>query len=424
MATISAPESNQLDFQIERKCRFCDHDLTHSFVDLGLSPPCENVRLPADMDKQEVFFPLHVFLCDSCWLVQLREYIAPDDIFVEYAYFSSMSESWLAHARKYADDMVARFGLDSSNQVIEIASNDGYLLQNFVRMKIPALGVEPAINVARVGEEKGVRSINKFFGVQTAKEIVADGIRADLLLGNNVLAHVPDLNDFVGGMKVVLSPQGVITMEFPHLLRLMENRQFDTIYHEHYSYLSLLTVQKVFEHHGLRVFDVQELASHGGSIRVFATHEECSQHPRLDAVDNLLRTELAAGLNTLGAYQAFRGEVEALKFDILSFLIKAKREGKTVAGYGAPGKGITLLNYCGIRSDLMPFTVDRNEYKQGTFMPGTGIPVFSPDYLRDVKPDYVFILPWNLKKEIMQQMEDIRSWGSKFVVPIPALEVL
>lgn len=417
-------ETDTGEVGIVRNCRFCGNDLEHTFIDLGMSPPCENVRRPEDMDLHEVFYPLHVFVCDQCWLVQLREYVSPDDIFVEYAYFSSMSDSWLEHARRYTDEMVERFSLNESDQVVELASNDGYLLQNFVRLGIPALGVEPAKNVAKVGEKKGVPSINKFFGCETATEMCNDGIRANLLLGNNVLAHVPDLNDFVGGMKILLADNGVITMEFPHLLQLMDNNQFDTIYHEHYSYLSILTVEKVFAHHGLRLFDVQELPTHGGSLRIFATHEESTNHLRTDAVDALLSREREAGLDTIESYRSFRGQVEELKLDILEFLIKAKREGKTVAGYGAPGKGITLLNYCGIRNDLMEFTVDRNQYKQGTFMPGTGIPVFEPDYMRTQKPDYVFILPWNLKHEIMKQMSGIREWGGKFVVPIPNLEIL
>ena len=410
--------------KMTRSCRFCSHQLKHTFIDLGMSPPCESVRRPEDVDLQEVFYPLHVFVCDQCWLVQLREYIPPDEIFVEYAYFSSMSDSWLAHARDYCETMVKRLGLTDENQVVEIASNDGYLLQNFVRLGIPALGIEPARNVAKVGEEKGVPSVNKFFGCQTAKELCADGIKADLLLGNNVLAHVPDLNDFVGGMKILLAEDGVITMEFPHLLQLMVNKQFDTIYHEHYSYLSILTVEQVFEHHGLRLFDIEELATHGGSLRIYATHQESQGHRRGTALDSIRQQELAAGLDSLASYESFCHEVEQLKLDILEFFIDAKRKGKTVAGYGAPGKGITLLNYCGIRSDLMRFTVDRNPYKQGTYMPGTGIPVFEPGRIRSEKPDYVFILPWNLKSEIVDQMSGIRDWGGKFVVPIPSLEIL
>ena len=321
-----------LEQAMVRACRFCGNHLQHTFIDLGMSPPCESVRRPEEMDSPETFYPLHVFVCEQCWLVQLREYIAPEDIFVEYAYFSSMSESWLAHARRYVDAMVERFELNASHQVVEIASNDGYLLQNFVRLGIPALGVEPAKNVAKVGEEKGVPSVNKFFGVQTAQELVKRGSHADLLLGNNVLAHVPDLNDFVGGMKILLAQDGVITMEFPHLLELMNNNQFDTIYHEHYSYLSMITVEDVFGKHGLRVFDVEELSTHGGSLRVYATHSETTKHTRSESVNRLLEREREARLDSLESYQDFTAKIETLKLDILQFLIQAKREGKVVAG--------------------------------------------------------------------------------------------
>ncbi|MEM8735729.1 MAG: class I SAM-dependent methyltransferase, partial [Planctomycetota bacterium] len=398
--------------------------LDQTFIDLGMSPPCENVRRPEEMDSVEYFYPLHVFVCEKCWLVQLREYIAPEDIFREYAYFSSMSDSWLKHAKDYAEKMIDRFALGSDHQVIEIASNDGYLLKNFVASGIPALGVEPALNVAEVGRQNGVPSINEFFGCAVAEKLVAEGTKADLLLGNNVLAHVPDLNDFVGGLKILLAEDGIVTMEFPHLWELMENRQFDTIYHEHYSYLSALTVQRVFAHHGLKLFDVEQLPSHGGSLRIYATHDECLKHKSTGAVERLIEFELGKGLGTLEAYQSFKEEVEGLKWDVLQFLINAKKSGKRVVGYGAPGKGVTLLNYIGIRSDLLEFTVDRNEYKQGTFVPGTGIPVFAPQAILEQKPDYVLILPWNLKKEIMEQMKAIREWGGQFVVPIPSLEVI
>lgn len=409
---------------LERKCRFCGSASLHTFVDLGMSPPCESVRRPEEMDFPEVYYPLHVFVCDQCWLVQLREYIPPDEIFTEYAYFSSMSDSWLEHAKKYVEEVVPRFGLSEASQVIEIASNDGYLLKNFVTRGIPALGIEPAANVAKVAETNGIKSLVRFFGSETAQQLVSQGTQADLLLGNNVLAHVPDLNDFVGGLKILLNDEGVITMEFPHLLQLMNNNQFDTIYHEHYSYLSLLTVEQVFQHHGLRIFDVDELRSHGGSLRIYATHTACKCHEPTASLDRVIKDELNAGLNRLGSYQAFRTQIENLKLDIMTFLIDAKRRGKTVAGYGAPGKGITLLNYCGIRCDLIAYTVDRNPYKQGTFMPGTGIRIHSPDYLREQKPDYVFILPWNLKSEIIDQLSDLKDMGCKFVIPIPELTVI
>lgn len=399
--------------------------MTNTFVDLGMSPPCENVRRPEEMDTAEVFYPLHVFVCDQCWLVQLREYIAPEQIFREYAYFSSMSQSWLDHAARYAADMTERFSLGPQSQVIEIASNDGYLLQNFVQAEIPALGIEPATNVAAVAEkQRGVPSVNEFFGVELAEQLAARGTQADLLLGNNVLAHVPDINDFVGGLQRLLKKSGVITMEFPHLWELMVNRQFDTIYHEHYSYLSLIAVEKIFARHGLRLFDVQRLQTHGGSLRIFATHEDDQTHAEQSTVAELLEFEREQKLDELSAYQRFDSEIQSLKCDILEFLIQAKRDGKKVAGYGAPGKGVTLLNYCGIRNDLLQFTVDRNEYKQGTYVPGTGIPVFEPQRIMEEKPDYVFILPWNLKDEIMTQMSQVREWGGKFVVPIPELSIV
>lgn len=408
-----------------RCCRFCSAPLGQTFVDLGMSPPCENVRRPEEMDTAEVFYPLHVFVCDQCWLVQLREYIAPEQIFREYAYFSSMSQSWVDHAARYATAMTERFSLDTQSQVIEIASNDGYLLQNFVKANVPALGIEPATNVAKVAEvERGVSSVNEFFGVSLAEQLVSRGTQADLLLGNNVLAHVPDINDFVGGLKRLLKPEGVITMEFPHLWELMVNRQFDTIYHEHYSYLSLISVEKIFAHHGLRLFDVERLQTHGGSLRIYAAHAENQTHSRQPAVAELLRFEREQNLEDLVAYQRFDSEIQSLKCDILEFLIQAKRDGKKVAGYGAPGKGVTLLNYCGIRNDLLSFTVDRNEYKQGTFVPGTGIPVFAPNRIAEERPDYVFILPWNLKDEIVSQMSHVREWGGKFVVPIPELAII
>ena len=425
MSTVSSYSLTDLNVEdgVQRPCRFCNTQLTHTAIDLGASPLCENVRRPEEMDQPETYFPLRVFVCDECWLVQLREYVAPDKIFTEYAYFSSNSDSWLQHAEKYCEHVTKRFGLGPEQQVVEIASNDGYLLQNFVQSGIPALGVEPAANVAEVARAKGVKTVVKFFGVETARELVADGYSADLLLGNNVLAHVPNLNDFVGGLKLLLKPDGVITMEFPHLLQLVEQNQFDTIYHEHYSYLKVLTVSKIFGQHGLRIFDVQELKSHGGSLRVFATHQDNKTHQIFASVDRIKTQEREAGLDSLTAYHAFRERVSALKMKILEFLIQAKKTGKRVAGYGAPGKGITLLNYCGIRADLIGYTVDRNKYKQGTFVPGTGIPVLSPETLEKDQPDYVFILPWNLKQEIMSQV-DAAKWGGKFVVPIPHLEII
>jgi hypothetical protein len=371
----------------------------------------------------ERFYPLHAFVCEKCFLVQLGEYVSPEEIFTEYAYFSSYSDTWLAHAHDYTELMVDRFGLDAKTQVVELASNDGYLLQYFVQKGIPVLGVEPAANVAREAEKKRIRTVVKFFGRATAHELTGQGFSADLLLGNNVLAHVPDLNDFVGGMKILLKPQGVITMEFPHLVRLMEENQFDTIYHEHFSYLSFSTVEAVFAAHGLTLFDVDELPTHGGSLRIYGCHAEDSSKSVFERVKLLKEREKSWGIRNLDVYQAFGDKVKASKREILKFLIEANNAEKSVVGYGAPGKGNTLLNYCGIRGDLIQYTVDRNPYKQGKFTPGTHIPIYPPEKIKETKPDFVFILPWNLKNEIAQQMDFIREWGGRFVVPIPQLKV-
>jgi 2-polyprenyl-3-methyl-5-hydroxy-6-metoxy-1,4-benzoquinol methylase len=382
--------------------------------------PLSNAYLTREQTHQmEPFFPLHAFVCDQCFLVQLEEFEAPDHIFSDYAYFSSYSDLWLAHAKAYVQLMQQRFALNPASQVVEIASNDGYLLQYFKQSGIPVLGVEPAANVAKVAVEKGIPTTVKFFGVNTAKELVAEGMQADLLLGNNVLAHVPDLNDFVAGMKILLKPEGVITMEFPHLLQLMQHNQFDTIYHEHFSYFSLLTVEQVLAAHGLTLFDVDELSTHGGSLRIYAKHAEDSTKAVEQSVVTLKQREFAAGLNQIGAYAAFSEQVMETKRKLLDFLIAAKQAGKQVVGYGAPAKGNTLLNYCGIRSDFIDYTVDRSPHKQGKFLPGTHIPVMSPDHIKQTKPDYLLILPWNLKEEVMAQMAYIREWGGKFVVPIP-----
>jgi SAM-dependent methyltransferase len=405
-------------------CRFCGVPLRHTFVNLGMSPLCESYRSAEQMDEMEPFYPLHVYVCGECFLVQLPEYVAPEQIFTEYAYFSSYSDSWLAHAREYVDRITQRFQLSAQHQVVEVASNDGYLLQYFMSRGIPVLGIEPAANVAEAAIRKGIPSIVKFFGVNTAEELVAEGKRADLLLGNNVLAHVPDLNDFVAGLKVLLAPAGVVTMEFPHLMRLMEGNQFDTIYHEHFSYLSLLTVDRVFAAHGLRLFDVEELPSHGGSLRIFACHRDCDAHGVLPSVKELIEREVSAGLDNLEHYRAFDEQVKETKRKLLEFLIRLKREGKTIAGYGAPGKGNTLLNYCGIRTDFIDYVVDRNPYKHGKFLPGTGIPIFPPEHLAETKPDYVLILPWNLKQEIAQQLSYIDEWNARLFVPIPEVQVL
>lgn len=408
----------------QRPCRFCAKPLTLSFADLGMSPPSNAYLKPAQLGRVEKFYPLHAWVCESCLLVQLEEFETPEQIFSDYAYFSSYSESWLAHARDYTAMMIKRFGLGAKSRVVEIASNDGYLLQYFVAAGVQVLGVEPAANVAKVAEEKGVSTLIKFFGTETAKGLVAQGKQANLLLGNNVLAHVPDLNDFVAGMKVLLAPDGVITMEFPHLLRLIQENQFDTIYHEHFSYFSFLTVREVFAKHGITLFDVEELPTHGGSLRIFGRHTEDAARVVLPAVDDLLARERAAGLDNIDTYRAFEEQVKETKRRLLEFLIAAKRSGKTVVGYGAPAKGNTLLNFCGVRSDFIDYTVDLSPHKQGHFLPGVHIPIYEPDRIRATRPDYVLILPWNLKDEVMKQMADVCKWGGKFVVPIPEVRVL
>ena len=403
-------------------CRFCATPLTHTFCDLGMTPLSNSYLAADELQLTEPFYPLHAYVCSECFLVQLDEFASPQEIFSEYAYFSSFSDSWLEHCRNYTQLMKSRLGLDTSSLVIEIASNDGYLLQYFVDVGIPVLGVEPAANVAAVAMDKGIPTIVKFFGTETAKEMADADQPADLVLGNNVLAHVPDINDFVAGMAIVLKPDGVITMEFPHLLQLMQNNQFDTIYHEHFSYLSLLSVEQIFAKHGLQVFDVDELPTHGGSLRIYA--RLAGKEPVSDNIIGIRQTEAGAGLSRLETYAAFGEKVEETRRRLLEFLVTAKRDGKRVAAYGAPAKGNTLLNYCGIRQDLIDFTVDRSPAKQDRFLPGTHIPVYAPEKLSDAKPDYVLILPWNIKDEIMDKMRHIRDWGGKFVVPIPAVEVL
>ncbi len=405
------------------RCRFCATPLRETFVDLGLSPLCENYIPAARLTEPEVLYPLHSFVCEKCFLVQLPEHVSAQQIFEEYAYFSSYSDSWLAHARRYVEMISDRLRLGPGSLVIEIASNDGYLLQYFKEGSIPVLGVEPAKNVAKVAIEKGIPSVTEFFGCATATKLLNEGKRADLLLGNNVLAHVPDINDFVAGIKILLAPGGVVTMEFPHLVRLVEENQFDTIYHEHFSYLSFTTVEQIFAAHGLTLFDVEELASHGGSLRIYGKHSANDGHLVTDRVEALKESEAAWGVNDLARYRAFGRSVEATKRDILRFLIDAKEAGKAIAGYGAPGKGNTLLNYCGIRTDLLDYTVDRNPYKHGKYTPGTRIPIYPPERIKETKPELIFILPWNLKKEIIEQNAFVREWGGQFVVPIPKAEL-
>jgi len=404
-------------------CRFCGTKLEHTFVDLGMSPLCESFLPKEQLNQMEAFYPLHAYVCGNCFLVQLEVYVTPEHIFSDYAYFSSYSDSWLAHAKKYTDQMVERFRIGAKSFVVELASNDGYLLQYFAEKRVPVLGVEPAANVAAVAEKKGVPSLVKFFGRETARELVAEGKGADLLLGNNVLAQVPDLNDFVAGMKILLKPTGVITMEFPHLQRLIEENQFDTIYHEHFSYFSFVTAEKIFAEHGITLFDVEELPTHGGSLRIYGRHAEDSLKPVTQRATDLRAREEEAGTMRLETYSRFAEQVKETKRKLLEFLIAAKRSGKRIAGYGAPGKGNTLLNYCAIRTDFLDYTVDRNPYKHGRFLPGTHVPIFSPERIQQTKPDYLLILPWNLKDEIIKQNAFIREWGGKFVVPIPEVQV-
>jgi hypothetical protein len=390
-----------------------------------MSPLCETFLTAEQLDSMEPFYPLHVMVCSKCYLVQINEYVKPDDIFTEYAYFSSFSTAWLKHCEDYVAMISERLRLDQKSFVVELASNDGYLLQYFVKRKIPCLGIEPAANVAKVArEQRGVDTQVSFFNEQTAKEMAAAGKYADLVLGNNVLAQVPDINTFVGGVPIILKPTGTVTFEFPHLMQLFDNNQFDTIYHEHFSYFSLISIEAIFAAHGLTVFDVEELWSHGGSLRVYARHKADTSRPVSDKVNELRKREESAGYRKIETYTRFEERVRETKRKLLELLIEAKRAGKRIAGYGAPGKGNTLLNYCGIRSDFLDFTVDRNPYKHGRFLPGTHVPIFPPEKIDQEKPDYIFILPWNLKDEIMKQLAHARGWGAKFIVPIPEAAVL
>jgi SAM-dependent methyltransferase len=422
MATMTlSPDSQQLS--ATKSCRFCGGLLSRTFVDLGTSPLCESYPSAADLNRGEVFYPLHVYVCEHCFLVQLEEYESAENIFSDYAYFSSYSDSWLKHADNYCDKMTQRFSLGAKSLVVEVASNDGYLLQYFVRRNVPVLGIEPAANVAKVAVEKGVPTLVRFFGTQLANELAGEGPCADLVLGNNVLAQVPDLNDFVEGLKILLKPEGVLTLEFPHLLQLIKQNEFDTIYHEHFSYFSMLTTVRILEAHGLKAFDVEELPTHGGSLRIFACRAEAQTHRVAPSIAKMIADERHAGLASLSGYDGFALQVKQTKWALVEFLLGAAKQGKRVAGYGAPGKSATLLNYCGIGKDLIEYTVDRSPYKQGRFLPGSRIPIYHPDRIRETKPDYVVILPWNLKDEIMQQLQFIREWGGRFVVPIPKVVV-
>lgn len=422
MSTMTLPVATE-PVSSTKPCRFCGAELRQTFVDLGMSPLCETYPSAADLNRGETYYPLHVFVCSKCFLVQLEEFESGESIFSDYAYFSSYSDSWLRHCEKYCEKVTRRFGLNEKSFVVEVASNDGYLLQYFVKRQVPVLGIEPAANVAKVASEKGIPTLVRFFGSQLARELALRGQRADLIAGNNVLAQVPELNDFVEGLRLLLKPEGVLTLEFPHLLRLMEHNEFDTIYHEHYSYFSLFTTILILEKHGLRVFDVEELASHGGSLRVYASWTDSQTHMIEPNVRRVVEEEEKAGLRAAQGYKNFGQRVRHSKFALLDFLLQAAKENKTVAGYGAPGKSATLLHYCGIGKDLIEYTVDRSPHKQGRFLPGSHIPIYHPDRIAETKPDYIVILPWNLKEEIMEQLQFIREWGGRFVVPIPEVRV-
>ena len=405
------------------RCRCCGTNLHHVFVDLGTSPLCESYLSVEQLGQPELFYPLTVFICEHCLLVQLPTHVKGESIFSEYAYFSSYSTSYLQHARQNVIALVDRFKLTHGHYVVELASNDGYLLKNFVELGIPCLGIEPAANIASVAEARGIPTLVRFFGERTAREVIDQGRRADVLMANNVLAHVPDLHDFVHGMKLLLAEEGVAVIEVQHLLHLIERNQFDTIYHEHFCYYTLLSFSNVLHCHGLQVFDVEELSTHGGSLRVYIQHSETGKFPISERVQQLLETERSAGIHELAGYSAFGERVAEVKRQLLEFLIGAKCGARSVAGYGAPGKGNTLLNYCGIRQDLLEYTVDRNLYKQGKYLPGTRIPIYSPEQIAQQRPDFILILPWNLRDEIAEQLSFIRQWDGKFVVPIPRLEV-
>ena len=422
MSTTMQPAETQRQLA-SQTCRFCGAALRRTFVDLGMSPLCETYPSAADLNQPELYYPLHVYVCETCFLVQLDQYESAGKIFGDYPYFSSYSDSWLKHCETYCESMRQRFGLDENSFVVEVASNDGYLLQYFVRHQVPVLGVEPAANVAKVAVEKGVPTLVRFFGTRLATDLASESRSADLIIGNNVLAQVPDLNDFVEGLRILLKPHGIVTLEFPHLLQLIERNEFDTIYHEHFSYFSFLTTVRILDSHGLKVFDVQELPTHGGSLRVFACRTEDSARRVEPSVAKLLEKEKNARLDCAEGYESFASQVKQTKFALVDFLLNAARQGKTVAGYGAPGKSATLLHYCGIGKDLIGYTVDRSPHKQGRFLPGTRIPIYHPDRIRETKPDYVVTLPWNLKDEILDQLHFIREWGGRFVVPIPKVTI-
>jgi 2-polyprenyl-3-methyl-5-hydroxy-6-metoxy-1,4-benzoquinol methylase len=406
------------------KCRHCKNELTTEFADLGFSPPSNSFLTKEQLNGSETFYPLKTMVCEKCFLVQIDEFAKHGDIFsADYAYFSSFSTSWLAHAKAYTEMMIERFGFNEKSLVIEIASNDGYLLQYFKEKGVPVLGIEPTANTAAAAKHKGIESIIDFFGVTLAKSLVEKGIKADLLLGNNVLAHVPDINDFVAGLPILLNTNGVITFEFPHLLQLIDKNQFDTIYHEHFSYLSLIAVKQIFEKQQLEIFDVEEVPTHGGSLRIYAKHKDDGSKEITKNVSDILAKEVAFGLQDLAVYQAYQEKAEKVKNDFLQFLIEAKKEGKTVVGYGAAAKGNTLLNFAGVKKDLLQFVVDASPHKQNKFLPGVHIPVVHEDNIKLIKPDYVVILPWNLRNEVSMQLNYIKEWEGKFVVAVPTLEI-
>lgn len=405
-------------------CRFCGKILTHEFIDLINAPPSNAFLTKEQLNEPEVFYPLKLYACDSCFLVQIDEYRKSSDIFdSKYIYFSSFSRTWLEHVKKYANTMIDKYRYDQNSRIVEIASNDGYLLQFFKERGVPSLGIEPAEGTAVEARKKGIETIVDFFGKRLANSLADQDKKADLLIGNNVLAHVPDLNDFVAGLKIALKPSGIITMEFPHLMRLVDNSQFDTIYHEHFSYLSFMTVRSIFNHHGLELFDVEELPTHGGSLRIFARHAEDTTKPVSENVNALMEKEISMGLNTMAYYRNFQEKANRVKCDLLKFLIKQKQHGLKVAAYGAAAKGNTLLNYCGVRIDLISFVVDASPYKQGKYLPGSHIPVVNEEEIKKHKPDYVLIMPWNIKNEIIHQLEYIRQWGGKFVTAVPGLKI-
>jgi hypothetical protein len=404
-------------------CRLCNRPLEVTFVDLGMSPLCESFITVDKLDQMESYYPLHVFVCSGCFLVQLQQYVGPEQIFTEYAYFSSYSTSWVDHARQFCEAVKGRFGLSSTSQVFEIASNDGYLLQHFLSLGIGATGIEPAANVAKAAQQKGISTLVEFFSLKLAERLVSENRRADLIIGNNVLAQVPDLNDFTAGMAHLLAPNGVITLEFPHLERLIQDNQFDTIYHEHFSYFSLVTIDRLARRHGLNAFDVEPLETHGGSLRVYLCHAGAA-HATTPRVNALLLHEREIGFEDITSYARFATKVHRTKRQLLSFLIECKEKGAKLCGYGAPGKGNTLLNYCGIGTDFLDFTVDRNPYKHGRFTPGMHIPIYPISAIDQAKPDYLLILPWNLKDEILIQMRHVGDWGGRMIVPIPNVEVI